>query len=236
MRAIIVFLTLSGLSVAGCITTPASETGYSKRARDLVPRACGKDALIEDGEDGDSRILVQGGRGGYWYTSIDQAGTTMDPVGTFKMGAPGHAGSRHGARIHGRTAGSGDSIYASMGFAVVDPKAPYDAGRYAGISFWAKGPAHIRFQIGDAYTSTEGGHCKDCFNHFGIELALKPDWQRYTIPFEWLSQRQGWGEPRPQIDKAGLFAMEWQLSTPGKDFDVWVDDVEFVCGTQGSAP
>src|SRR5260221_14467436 len=109
MRAIIVWLALSGLSVAGCITTPASETGYSKRTRDLVPRACGKDAVIEDGEDGDNRIAVQGGRGGYWYTSIDEVGTTMEPVGTFKMGAPGHGGSRFGARVHGRTAGAGGS-------------------------------------------------------------------------------------------------------------------------------
>jgi endoglucanase len=224
------------LGTAGCLTTPASETGWTKRVRQAVPRMCGDDALIDDAEDNNSRIATRGGRGGYWYTSIDPAGSTMEPVGNFTMGSPGRAGSQHAARIHGQMASSGDSVYASMGFGLMDPQGPYDASRYAGITFWAKGPAHVRFEVPDAYTAPAGGNCKDCYNDFGIELAFTADWDRYTIPFEWLAQRQGWGDPRAEIAKSELFAVEWQFGTPGRSFDIWVDDIAFFCSPEGSAP
>lgn len=220
----------TALLAASCLTTPASETGYSARARQLQPKSCGPDALIEDADDADSRILMRAGRGGYWYTFLDPEGSTIEPQSPFKMGAPGRAGSPHAAHMHGVTASSGPSIYAGMAFALTDPRSAYDASRFVGVTFWAKGPAHVRFEIPDAYTAPEGGHCQDCYNDFGIELAFTSEWQRYTLPFAWLSQRQGWGDPRPEIASNALYALEWQFGTPGRSFDVWIDDVEFVCG------
>jgi endoglucanase len=226
---------LCALPCAACLTTPASETGWSRRTRDTVPRACGPDALIEDGEDGDNRALVRpDGRGGYWFTSVDPEGSTIEPSGTFKMSAPGREGSKLAARMHGVMASSGPSVYASMGFSLADPRGPYDASQYAGVSFWAKGPAHVRFEIPDAYTDPSGGICKDCYNDFGVELAFTSDWQRYTIPFEWLAQRPGWGEPRPTLARDQLMALEWQFGTPGREYDVWVDDITFICGVEAA--
>ena len=224
---------LCALVGTGCITTPASETGYSKKTRDLVPRECGDSARIEDAEDGNNRILVREGRGGYWFTSVDAAGSSIVPAGTFVMSAPGHAGSARAARMHGTMATANDSVYAAMGFGFADPRGGYDASRYSGVSFWAKGPAHVRFEIPDAYTDPGGGNCKDCYNDFGIELQFTSEWQRYTIPFEWLAQKPGWGDPRSTLTKSEIFALEWQFSTPGRDFDVWIDDVAFVCGVEG---
>lgn len=234
MRHSLSCLCVIGWLVSGCLTTPASETGSTRRARDARPKACGPNALIEDMEDGDNRILVREGRGGYWYTSLDAEGSVMEPSGEFKMGSPGRAGSKYAAHMHGEMAPAGDSVYASMGFGIADPKGPYDASRYAGISFWAKGPAHIRFKIPDAYTSPGGGNCQDCYNDFGIELALTADWERYTIPFEWLSQQPGWGDPRPEVAVSELFDVQWQFGSRGRKFDVWIDDVEFICGVEGS--
>jgi endoglucanase len=222
------------LLAAGCLTTPASESGWTKRARDARPAPCGEHALIEDMEDGDNRTLVREGRGGYWYTSIDAEGSTMQPSGQFKMDAPGRSGSKHAAHMHGQMAPAGYSVYASMGFSVADPKGPYDASRYAGISFWAKGPAHIRFKMPDAYTSPGGGWCKDCYNDFGIELALTPEWEQYTIPFSWLSQQSGWGDPRAEIAADQIYEIQWQFGSRGRTFDVWVDDVAFICGVEGA--
>jgi endoglucanase len=230
---------LAALAGSGCLTTPASETGWSRRMRDAVPRACGPDAIIEDGEDGDNRALVRpDGRGGYWFTSVDPEGSTIEPSGTFKMSSPGHDGSKFAAHMHGVMASAGPSVYASMGFSLADPRGPYDASQYAGVSFWAKGPAHVRFEIPDAYTDPSGGICKDCYNDFGVELAFTAEWQRYTIPFEWLAQRGGWGEPRPRLTTKELIALEWQFGSFGREYDVWVDDITFICGVEGteSAP
>jgi endoglucanase len=222
----------SGALALGCLTTPASETGFTARVRHLTPKACGPGALIEDAEDGDTRIVVQNGRGGYWYTFVDPEGSTVLPQ-PFKMSEPGRSNSKHAAHMFGLTAGSGPSIYAGIAFAFSDPHAPFDASRYSGISFWAKGPAHIRFEVPDGDTTPEGAVCKDCYNDFGIELAFTDKWERYTIPFEWLAQRSGWGEPFPTIARDRLYAMEWQFGTPARNYDVWIDDITFVCGTEG---
>jgi endoglucanase len=235
MRSRLVFLLPYLGLLEGCLTTPASETGGTKRARVLVPRDCGPNALIDDGEDGDNRILVRDDRGGYWFTSIDAAGSTMQPAGSFSMGSPGHAGSQHAAHMQGQMGTTGDSFWASIGFGFMDPQAPYDASRYSGITFWAKGPAHIRLKLPDAYTAPAGGHCQDCYNDFGIELALTAKWERYTIPFEALAQQPNWGDPRPQVASNELFGVQWQFGTPGRAFDIWIDDIAFFCGTEGSS-
>ena len=78
------------IASTGCLTTPASETGWTRRARDARPKACGQSAVIEDMEDADSRVLVREGRGGYWFTSVDNEGSIFtSPSGQFKMGEPG---------------------------------------------------------------------------------------------------------------------------------------------------
>jgi endoglucanase len=214
--------------------TPASETGWSARVRHTVPKRCATpDALIEDGEDGDNRILVRAGRGGYWFTSVDTEGTTVEPGGAFKMQSPGRPGSAFAARMKGTIAEAGWSVYASMGFTISDAGGGYDASRYTGVSFMAKGPAHVRFKIPDAYTAPGGGHCTECYNDFGIELALTDKWERYTILFSWMSQQEGWGDPRPEVASNEIYAMQWQVGSRGRSFDIWVDDIEFICGAEG---
>ncbi len=227
-----IFAWLVAICAPGCVTAPASESGWTARARHVVPKSCGPQAVIEDMEDGDNRVIAHDHRGGYWYTFQDPEGSTITPL-PFKMSTPGRAGSKYAAHMHGATASSGPSIYVGMALALTDPRGPYDASQYSGVSFWAKGPAHIRFEIPDSDTTPEGGNCKDCYNDFGIDLALTARWELYTIPFEWLSQRPGWGDPYPTVARNGLYAFEWQFGTPGRDYDVWIDDVAFVCGTAG---
>ena len=111
---------------------PIGTTGFKE---------CGPKALIDDGEDGNNQNLPNDNRGGYWYTFRDKKGTTIEPVagedgGTFAMSEGGH-GSQFAARFHGKI-GTGAPLFGGMGMNFVDPKAPYDASKYAGISFWAK--------------------------------------------------------------------------------------------------
>jgi hypothetical protein len=193
--------------------------------------------MVDDGEDGDHKVAETAGRGGYWYTYADKVGSTIDPPtgesgGTFAMSAGGEGASKKAARMHG-TVGKGNVVFAGMGFGFVDPKGPYDASKYTGVRFKAKtaegSTPLVRLKVPDASTDPDGQKCKDCFNDFGAALTLTTSWQTYTIPFSSMRQEAGWGSPRPaSIDAAHLYGMQWQVSTPGAPFDVWVDDIELV--------
>ena len=216
--------------VTGCITAHGWEYGTTPKAKALDLPPCGANAIVEDGEDGDGRVLVRDGRGGYWFTFQDSEGSTIDPPsGPFKMGSPGHD-SAHAARMRGHLASSGKSIYAGMGLSLTDPRGPYDASKYTGVTFWAKGPGRVRFELPDVHTAPEGGICKDCYNDFGVTLALEDHWVKYTILFDWMQQRPNWGDPYPHVEPSQVIAMEWEFDGTGRDFDISIDDIAFVCG------
>src|SRR5690606_14633561 len=110
------------------------------------------------------------GRGGYWYTFADKAGSTVTPTpgalgGTFTMTPGGHDGTGHAARMYGQV-GGGDVVYVGVGLNFVDPKGQYDASAYKGISFWAKkaaGSGNVRLKVPDVNTDPDGGVCSECF-------------------------------------------------------------------------
>jgi endoglucanase len=224
----------------GCISSPAWEYGSTAKAKELDVAACGAGSIIEDGEDFDSKDFghkgnVLEGRGGNWFSFVDANGSTITPAGwPFKMGAPGRNGSRGAPRMSGTMASTGDAVYAGMGIWLTDPTGPYDASKYTGVTFWAKGPGRVRFEIPDVHTGPEGGICKDCYNDFGIVLALEPDWRKYTIRFEWLEQRSGWGEPYPALQVDQILKLEWEFNGAGRPYDIVIDDIAFVC--EGCTP
>ena len=186
-------------------------------------RACGPEGLIDDGEDGDNRVLSRGGRGGYWYTFRDKRGTTVTPAveeegARFTMSGGGRD-SRYAARFHGQV-GTGAPLFAGMGVNLTDPKGPHDASGYAGIAFWARtGPGStgkVRLKVPDVNTDPQGGVCAECFNDFGADLALTPEWKQFVFPWPALKQMPGWGVPRKsQITPAQLYGIQFQVNVPG---------------------
>jgi len=224
------------LLLSGCITTPASQTGWSAKTRNTKGVACGSEGFIDDLEDADTQTLKLGGRGGYWYTMIDPHGSKMEPA-QFEVDSPGRDGSKHAAHMSGQLASGAPGVYPYAGFGFgVSEQGTYDASRYKGVTFWAKGPGKIRFEIPDGYTSPKGGWCTDCYNDFGVEIGLTDTWEQYTVLFEWLLQKPNWGDRRPEITPAELVAFEWEFNSQGRPFDIWIDDIEFVCGVEGEAP
>jgi hypothetical protein len=196
--------------------------------------SCGASGLVDDLEDGSSQIRVVAGRSGYWYTFADHAGTTVSPVegGQFDMSPGGVNGSKFAAHMHGRV-GYGTVVFGGMGLNLVDPKGPYDASKYKGVGFWAKkgpeGTGRVRFKIPDSSTDASGGVCRDCSNDFGVEIELGEVWQHFAFLWRGLKQLPDWGSPRPRaIKPSKLFGMQWQVNQQGADFDIWVDDVEFI--------
>jgi hypothetical protein len=50
-----------------------------------------------------------------------------------------------------------------------------------------------------------------------------------VFPWRKLRQLPDWGSPKPHAIKPGkIFGIQWQVNKPGADFDIWVDDVEFI--------
>lgn len=195
---------------------------------------CPADFTVDDAEDDNNQILVQKGRKGFWYTFVDKAGTTLTPpAGTkFIMSPGGPKDSQHAARMMGKVSGSGDPLFAGMGFSLTDPKGPYNATEYTGVSFYAKVGAGstktVRLKVPDVDTDPAGKKCTECFNDFGADLALTDQWKKYTVPFATMKQMEGWGSPNPAtIDKSAIYGLQWQVTAQGAAFDVSVDDVQF---------
>lgn len=216
----------------GCIPIATPGTGAAA-ANSADGKKCPADGVIDDAEDDNNQIAPNKGRGGYWYTFLDKAGSTIQPAAgsTFAMSAGGAEGSAHAAHMSGKV-GNGTVVYGGMGFNFVDPKGMYDASAYKGISFWAKvGPGsgtHVRVKVPDVNTDDAGKVCTACFNDFGTDLELTTTWTKYTLPFSSMTQMVGWGAPQPgAITASKLFGVQWQVNTPGASYDVWVDDVEF---------
>jgi endoglucanase len=199
--------------------------------------ACGADGLIDDGEDGNNQTKPAGGRGGYWYTFADETGTAVTPEagakgGTFAMSPGGANDSKYAANVKGHVA-QGQVVFGAMGLNFVDPKNAYDASKYKGVSFWAKKApgsyGQVRFKVPDISTDGDGGVCTECFNDFGANLSLTELWQHFVFTWRKLRQLPDWGSPKPHAIKPNkLFGMQWQVNKAGADFDIWVDDVEFV--------
>jgi len=200
-------------------------------------KACpATEGIISDGEANSNQVNPLKGRGGYWYVFADKQGSEVTPMpgdqgGTFSMAEGGAKGSKYAARMQG-TVGGGEPVYVGMGLNFVDPKGQYDAGKYKGVSFWAKKGAgsvgNVRLKVPDAATEPDGKLCSDCYNDFGADLTLTEEWQQFTIPFAAMKQMKGWGSPHPAaIDATKLYGLQFQVNEKGGKFDIWVDEIEF---------
>ncbi len=211
----------------GCIT---SRTGAYLNADEAAAEKLGScpDGLIEDMNDGDTQIIKIDGRSGYWFTFKDPEGSTITPQDKLLVPGGHDANSKNYAKGSGKMATTGPAIYAGLGFNLTDPKSPYDASKYKGIAFWAKGPGTIRFKTPDINTEPSGDRCTDCYNDFGVDIYLSKEWTRYTVPFEKMTQQPGWGDPAPGVASDAIFAIQWQYSTKGAEYELSIGDVEFV--------
>jgi endoglucanase len=220
-----------------------------KQTQDLPPPAqaatpCGPEAMIDDCEDNNNQVMVQDGRSGYWYTFVDDAGSTVEPQagakggGAFTMSEGGANGSAYAARFRG-TIGEGAIIYGGMGVNLTDPKEAYDASKYGGLSFYAKkgpGTGKIRLKVPDLNTDPQGGVCKECYNDFGVELELTDTWTKYVVPYSVMKQDSGWGSPIVHaITPNNLYSVQFQVNLPGQNYEIWIDDLGFSgCGGGGT--
>ena len=226
-----------GCTAIGCIAPSAGAGAGAPTAASNV-KSCGPEGVVDDGEDGNNQVNDSGGRAGYWYTFLDKVGSSISPKpegqgGKFAMDKGGAHQSQFGVNAKGKVA-TGDIVYSGVGFNFLDPKSPYDASKYDGISFWAKRGANstgkVRLKVPDDNTDPDGKVCSACFNDFGKDLSLTEEWTRYTISFADMRQLSGWGAPHPpRINEKKIYGVQWQVNQPGAVFDIAIDDVEFIC-------
>lgn len=230
-----VFWLSASLAIVGCIGVPAKR--YLPDGSEAPPKYCARgidypaEGLIDDMEDGNNRIDATEGRGGYWWKSADPLGSTIGPEDS--QPEPSPDGNGLAMHAYGETvAVGGDDNWGAQFGADFSSVPGYDASKYAGIRFRAKmGPdssPNVRFKIADVNTHPKMGVCTECWNHFGRDVNLSQRWQTFEFMFSALEQAPYWGNPRPgSITPSKLYALVFEI-TPGKKFDIWIDDIAFI--------
>jgi hypothetical protein len=183
--------------------------------------------VVDDFEDNDAEISVFDDRSGSWYTYKDKNGTTLapDPLTLTNEGAQG---SKQSIRIFGKT-GENMDTFAGLGVPLSDTLLPYDISAASGICFRAKGAGTARIMLPDVNTFPQGGRCKSCYNSFGKDFQLTPEWQELCFPFVKMTQKQGWGEPAAALATDMVFGVQFQINKHNETYDLWVDDIRLSC-------
>ena len=216
---------------AGCIGVSAKRTPPNGPGTVAVLRCRATKPAVDDFEDGNNQLTKMGGRDGYWFNAVDKSGSTID----MHVDEPGAGGSEMALHATGVTVpGTAENGQwgAQIGVHMVNQGVTYDASKYAGFSFKAKvGPGsgrQARFKIGDVNTHPDAGICKTCWNHFGMDLSLTPEWKEYKVLFSAAQQEAGWGDPRPQtVSPEKLVSIDWTIG-PGQTYDIWIDDINLL--------
>lgn len=211
--------------------------------------------LIDDMEDQDDQILIHESRDGYWYTSVDTAGSSVEPPPSTKIvmtdlasgdtGAGGgstrffhFSGKSLGTNVSGAWGALGgfDLMRVSGGL-----KQPYDAHIYKGIRFWAKSnpantPIRLRVPLRDTTAGTMGSKCTpntggpvtttSCDDFHFKAITLAGSWTRYDVVWSDFVQI-GFGYQVKPLDPATLVSVQF-LIQQGSSGEISIDDVSFI--------
>lgn len=222
-------LITSDSNIAGASSSPTADSPSKSLPVAINAGACPRVALLDDLEDADGTIQTVEQRSGQWSSYTDKLGSSITPApdAAFETEISDPESSNRAVHFRGKT--SLGNVYAGVGFWFTAEKLPYDASCCKGIAFRAKRAKEsidsVRLKVGDTNTLPEGQVCKNCFNDFGVDLGFGLEWKQYRIPFDNMRQSPNWGDQFPRISPARLLQIQWQISHPGFDFDVWIDDV-----------
>ncbi|HET9953954.1 MAG TPA: hypothetical protein VFQ61_05605, partial [Polyangiaceae bacterium] len=190
--------------------------------------AQGDAPLIDDLEDGNSRLQLADGRSGFWFVHNDGSGTqtpSADRVLFPSLISPPRGRSQWA--LH--TSGSGFKKWGALFGNFLAERACYDSSAYDGLEFWAKGfgTVHLVVWTVDIVEPYEGGFCqKDCYNGYKKRIELGPRWSSYSVPWGDLAQlRAG---PKLEFDPHRVVFLGFVVGPDVPRFDVWIDDIRYV--------
>ena len=186
------------------------------------------EAVIDDFEDGNLKVVEVAGRTGAWYSF---------PGGT--QAAAGQATTRCVARglrsghfiVTSSAADVGTGMNWNVSFDGMFPNVlSYDASPWSGFSFWiASGDiadAATEMVVGVNTPEVLAGNaiCTVCGDYHRVTIPLTRNWTRWSIRFDQLKQ-DGTGQPPvPLLPKEHLMNF---IFWPKNPFDIWIDDLRF---------
>jgi hypothetical protein len=213
----------------GAGTTSAGGTGGGG-----VPSQEPPGELLDNFEDGDSRILMRNGRGGTWYVGNDGTGEQL-PVSTGELLPVALESPRADSRFALHSSGGPFATWgAFVGTSLMEGTGSdwYDLGQYTGMRLWLRSlpPAGVTDAAARVHVyvptvhSNSGGTCTVCNDHLHALLPLSREWTEVEIYFSSLRQ-EGWGRPSVQPgDVSRATAIQFGFRQ-GERFDLWIDDI-----------
>jgi hypothetical protein len=213
----------SAAASAATLTAPAQPALLAVDPCLSVVQAPGNEPLIDDFEDGDDAVRPLEGRTGFWRwpREIDAPGTAPALIPVPRPDAT--RGNRLAQHVKG-----GQLL--DWGATIEFDFRPtcYDASKYVGVSFQARGPGRIYFAARErsVIPIAEGGSCQaDCHNPHVAKIELESGFRTYQVRFAELRQR---GLGKPPLDTHRLHSLAFLIRPEDTPYDVWLDDVRFL--------
>lgn len=194
---------------------------------------------FEDGSKNTNPKLY-GGADGTWMETTFAGNTISGDM----IESPGANGTSKCAHVYGTLVDKGDGQYPAFQLqGNFKSSGTYDASAFTGIKFYYKctpvdKSQKRRFGIGIAATlpAAQGGTCTGaCFNNFGEDMTVSPDWVAETYSFADMKRESGWGDPVSPPDLTDhlkeFISLIWANSgnnvAGSYNIDYSVDEVEF---------
>lgn len=212
---------------------PAVKSDPPPRVLQCALVAAGTEPTLDDFDDGDLLLRPVEQRVGTWYSFTDDSAGCA----TLNIEKADSSPALHfsGGGFSRWGAGFGISLAWSAPESGV---CTYDVSAYSGVRFRARGNGPLRMNVPSRQSAfrSKGGDCPDsegCFDQQGRNIGLSADFQEVEIPFCALSQR-GFGAPLGPLDRTQTTNLNFLV--PGnRNFDVWLDDIEFIPWREGQA-
>jgi hypothetical protein len=189
------------------------------------PAAAAADEVISTFEGGALTTVRVGDRGGTSWTVISVVEGTSGALSAATV--PSHCGSTSAMLF----SGTPTDLRAPITRALLREGSSqfFDARAFRGLRVWMRATVagEVRVKVSDRNTSTAGGICASCNDHFEIATLVGTDWRLYTIPWSALKQR-GVGDPQPALNAAGLYAIEIVAPKTPPAYSLYIDDPAFV--------
>jgi hypothetical protein len=185
--------------------------------------AAGHSPLLDDFEDGDDAVAPLEGRDGFWRWARETDAPGTAPALIPVPRGDGLPHNRLAIHVKGKQLNDWGATV-ELDFR---PRC-YDAVRYAGVSFQARGPGRIYLAARevDVIPIAEGGTCeRDCHNPHIAKVELTDGFRAYQLRWRELRQR---GIDRPPLDPSRLHSIAFLVRPEDTPYDVWVDDVSFL--------
>ncbi|HEY3256308.1 MAG TPA: hypothetical protein VGJ91_20255, partial [Polyangiaceae bacterium] len=183
----------------------------------------GSEPAIDDFEDGDDAIQPFEGRAGFWRWAreIDAPGTAPALIPVPRPDAT--RANRLAQHVKG-----GQLLDWGATIEFDFRPACYDASKYVGVSFQARGPGRIYAAARErsVIPVAEGGSCQvDCHNPHVAKIELESAWRTYQVRWTELRQR---GIGKPALDVRHLHSLAFLIRAEDTPYDVWLDDLRFL--------